>query len=81
MTTPANQHDALFRALVDDPTAASTLLRDHLPVEIAARVADTLPVLEDASFIDDELRATRGDRLYRVVLADGRPTSMSCLST
>ena len=79
MTTPANPHDALFRALVDDPAAAGALLRDHLPAEIATRLADAPPVLEDASFVDDELRATRGDRLYRVALADGRPAYVHVL--
>lgn len=72
MTVPGQPHDALFRALLDSPQRAGALLRDHLPSEVAALLAPEPPQLVDGTFIDEELRASRSDRLFAVTLTDGR---------
>ena len=63
-------HDALFRALLDDPRRAGILIRDYLPADIVSRLADEPPVLLDGSFVDPELNPTQSDRLYGLALRD-----------
>jgi predicted transposase YdaD len=72
MTVSTTPHDALFRALVDDPGRAGALIRDYLPEPIARRLADGPPELIDGSYIDEELRESRSDRLFSVTLKGGR---------
>jgi hypothetical protein len=65
-------HDAFFRALLDEPGVAAALLREHLPVEVAALLAPDAPELLDAHFVAAHLRHSQADRLYRArALAGG----------
>lgn len=66
-----NPHDALFKALLSDPQRAGAFLRDHLPNEIAGRLSAALPALVDGSYVDEALRDTRSDLLFRVELTSG----------
>ena len=50
-----------------------------LPTEIANRLSDKPPTLQDGSFVDRRLRGTTSDRLYRVTLRDGRPAFLYVL--
>lgn len=72
MSNSNNPHDALFRALLDDPRRAAILLREQLPPALAARLSDEAPQLLDGSFIDERLRDTQSDRLYAVTLTGGK---------
>ncbi|NDJ52479.1 MAG: hypothetical protein GYB68_05250 [Chloroflexi bacterium] len=68
----ANPHDALFRALLEDPKRAETLIREYLPVKIANLLTDEPPALVDGTFIDEELRGSQSDRLFEARLRNGR---------
>ncbi|MBB4264449.1 Rpn family recombination-promoting nuclease/putative transposase [Roseospira visakhapatnamensis] len=76
---PTNPHDALLRAVLDDPAQAAEVLRRMLPPEITARLTDAPPEPVDGSFIDRRLRRTTSDRLFRVALTDGRPAFLYVL--
>ncbi|SEL59617.1 Rpn family recombination-promoting nuclease/putative transposase [Ectothiorhodospira marina] len=66
-----NPHDTLFKALLEDPERAGTLLRESLPEALTDKMAgDPQPM--DGSFIDENLRGTHSDRLFQVKLQDGR---------
>ena len=65
-------HDGFFKALTDDPKAAAALLRERLPSALVAQLADEDPVLVDGSFVDDSLRASFSDRLFRLKLRGKR---------
>mgnify|MGYP000639128713 CR=1 FL=1 len=71
MTTPGDPHDKLFRALLDDPERARSLLRDHLPAAVVGHLADALPEPVEGTFVDQALRGTQSDRLFRVPLKAG----------
>lgn len=71
MCEPAQPHDKLFKALTDDPLVAGTLIRERLPADIVALLSDEPPQLVEGSFIDEELRGSQSDRLFRVRTADG----------
>ena len=62
----SNPHDTLFRAILDDRNRAASLIREYLPPEMAALLADSPPEPVDGSFIDAKLRSTQSDRLFRV---------------
>lgn len=71
---PANTpHDTLFRALLGHSRRAAELLHAHLPSAITVRLADRLPERVDGTFVDERLRNSQSDRLFRVYLRDGRP--------
>jgi len=72
MAAPSNPHDNLFRALLDDPERARTLLQDYLPAEITVHFADAPPEPQDGTFVDEALRGSQSDRLFRVRLKSGR---------
>jgi predicted transposase/invertase (TIGR01784 family) len=72
MAQPGDPHDKLFRALLDDPERARALLREHLPAEIVAELADTPPEPVEGHFVDAALQGSQSDRLFRVALQDGR---------
>ena len=72
-TVSATPHDGLFRALVFDPGRAAALIRDHLPKRIVGLLADTPPVPLDGSFVDEALRGSQSDMLFKVELASGGP--------
>lgn len=69
-TTP---HDRLFRALASDPGRAAALIRDHLPERIVGLLAATPPVALDGSYVDEALRGSQSDMLFKVKLASGGP--------
>lgn len=66
MPDPTQPHDKLFKALTDDPRVAGTLLRERLPAAIAAQLSDDPPEPVEGSFIDEELRGSQSDRLFKV---------------
>ena len=72
-SVPATPHDSLFRALVSDPGRAAALIRDHLPDRIVGLLSEAPPVPVDASFVDDALRGSQSDMLFKVELASGGP--------
>ena len=69
----ATPHDGLFRALVSDPGRAAALIRDHVPDRIVGLLADAPPVPLDGSFVDETLRGSQSDVLFKVELASGGP--------
>ena len=71
MTDPGQPHDKLFKGLLDQPGAASALLRERLPPEVAALLADEPPELVDGEFIDETLQGSQSDRLFRARLVTG----------
>jgi predicted transposase YdaD len=75
----SGQHDEFFKALMEQPGAAGALLRERLPQEIAALLAEGEPELVKGSFIDEELSESHSDRLYRVQLASGGSAYVYCL--
>ena len=76
---PATPYDALFRAIFDSSDRTNALLRRCLPQTFRRLLADTPPVLEDGSFIDEALRASQSDRLFRMSLRSGRPAYVYAL--
>jgi len=66
MAEPSQPHDKLFKALTDDPRLAGALIRERLPREIVALLSDHPPQPVDGSFIDQDLRGSQSDRLFKV---------------
>ena len=79
-SVPATPHDNLFRALVSDPGRAAALIRDHLPNRITGLLSETPPVPLDGSFVDEALRGSQSDMLFRVELASGGPAFVYVLA-
>ena len=71
MTEPAQPHDKLFKGLLDQPGTAGALLRERLPPEIASLLTDDPPELLGGEFIDEALRGSQSDRLFRAALKGG----------
>ena len=71
MTEPTQPHDKLFKGLLDQPGTAGALLRERLPAEISSLLTDDPPELLDGEFIDEALRGSQSDRLFRVALKGG----------
>lgn len=67
------RHDQFFQTLLDKPGLAGTLLRERLPAEVVALLADEPPELVPGTFVSQRLRAYRTDRLYRTRAVSGRP--------
>ncbi len=67
------RHDQFFKRLLDKPGAAGALLRERLPPEVATHLSDDPPELMPGSFVAEELREYRTDRLYRARTVTGRP--------
>ena len=59
--------------MLEDPQRARALIRDYLPAEITAQLADASPEPMEGTFVDDALRGSQSDRLFRVQLVSGRP--------
>jgi hypothetical protein len=59
--------------------ASEALLRERLPPELVAQLAREPPEVVDASFIDDGLRESAADRLFRLRLRRKRPLFVDCL--
>jgi predicted transposase/invertase (TIGR01784 family) len=64
---------------MEEPGTAGALLRERLPKAIAGLLAPGEPELWDGTFVDDELRESRTDRLYRMELKEGGPAYVYCL--
>ena len=71
MTEPTQPHDKLFKGLLDQPGTAGFLLRERLPAEISSLLTDDPPELLDGEFIDEALRGSQSDRLFRAALKGG----------
>ncbi len=67
------RHDPFFRRLLEQPAAAGALLRERLPPEVAALLANDPPELVPGSFVSGRLRAYRTDRLFRTRTISGSP--------
>ncbi len=76
---PKVSHDALFRALLENPGQATTLLRDYLPKAFAARMVDKPAKLVDGTYVDKDSRMTQSDRLFEVKLSGGSPALIYAL--
>ncbi len=63
----------LMLAILADPDRAASLLRASLEPWIVERLTDQPPVPLEGSFVDEELRATRSDKLFRVQFKNGQP--------
>lgn len=72
MLVLSNPHDSLFRALVEDGPRGDLLIREHLPSDIVALLAEVPLRGVDGSFIDEALRQSQSDRLFEATLKDGR---------
>ena len=66
-------HDKLFRAVFSDGPEAAALLRAHLPETVASGLQWSSLTLQDASFVDEELRDSESDLLFSVERSDGHP--------
>ena len=71
MSEPTQPHDKLFKGLLDQPGTAGALLRERLPPEIVALLADDPPELVDGEFVDEALRGSQSDRLFQAKLKTG----------
>ena len=69
---PNNPHDALVKALLEDPERAGALIRENAPEPLARKLANADPEHLPGSFIDAALKETHSDRLFRAPLVDGR---------
>lgn len=67
-------YDTFFKAWISDPVHVQALLNDHLPNEIASKLADTPPKILDGTFVDEALRSTQSDLLVEVEGVSGGPT-------
>ena len=61
----SGDHDALFKTVFSDPVSAEAVLRSLLPAEVRTVLVPGSLVLEPGSFVDEELRATHADLLFR----------------
>jgi predicted transposase YdaD len=73
------RHDAFFQTLLDTPGNAGTLLRERLPADVAALLAEGPPELVPGSFVSKRLRGYRTDRLYKTRTVTGRPALVYAL--
>ena len=64
-------HNNLMLAILDSPSRAASLLRASLEPWIVERMTDEPPVALAGTFIDEELRASRSDRLFEVRFKGG----------
>ena len=67
----ANLHDAFFKQLMSAPETAGQFVRERLPPDVAALLADGPPELVPGSFIDRNLAQHHSDVLLRMDLAAG----------
>ncbi len=76
---PANRHDALFRAILENQERATALIREYLPPDIRRLISDDPPQLVDGTFVSEAMRASQSDRLFKVKLKDGGAAYLFCL--
>ena len=73
-------HDKLFRAVFSDAREAADLLQASLPDTLRNRFDWTTLTLVDGTFLDDDLRESQSDLLYRVEHVEtGQPVSLYLL--
>ena len=73
-------HDKLFRSVFSDAREAADLLRASLPETLRNRFDWTTLTLVDGTFLDDDLRESQSDLLYRVEHVEtGQPVSLYLL--
>jgi len=75
----AQPHDKLFKGLLSYRDVADALLRERLPPDFVAQLADGPPELADASFVDDQLREAVSDRIFRLRVRSREPRGAECL--
>ena len=66
-------HDKLFRTVFSDPAEAAALLRAHLPESLAADLRWSSLTVQDASFVDDQMRDSESDLLFAIKRTAGDP--------
>ena len=59
-------HDKLFRTVFGDPAEAADLLRGYLPEPLAAELRWSSLTLQDATFVDEQLRGSESDLLFAI---------------
>ena len=72
-------HDKFFKALFAEPGAAEALLRERLPPEVVATFGTTKPEMVAGTFVDEVLRESQTDQLFKVRTRDGSPAYVYCL--
>ena len=63
-------HDKLFKATFSNPENAAAFLRHHLPPSVANSIQWTALEYHPGSFIDEQLRGSEADLLFRVKAQD-----------
>ena len=66
-------HDKLFRTVFAEPAEAAPLLRAHLPEPFANDLRWSSLTVQDASFVDDQLRDSEADLLFSIERTAGDP--------
>ena len=69
-------HDALFRAIFGQPQHAAAELWAVLPPQVAASLDLGSLVPMDASFLDEQLRASAADLGFAARFRDGSPARL-----
>lgn len=65
-------HDAMLKALLDEPGYLMALAQDYLPPDIAKQIDPNVPPQQlDGSFVDPKLRSSQTDRLYELTFKGG----------
>ena len=72
-------HDKFFKALFAEPGVAEALLRERLPPEVVATFGTTKPEMVPGTFVDEVLRESQTDQLFKVRTRDGSPAYVYCL--
>lgn len=66
-------HNKLMLAILSDPSRAASVLRSSLEPWLVQRLADEPPVPLDGTFVDENMRESRSDKLFRVRFKTGSP--------
>ena len=66
----AQPHNNLMLAILEEPSRALSILRLGLAPWIVEQLADEPPQPQDGSFVDQHLRATHSDKLFKVRFRD-----------
>ena len=74
-----NPHDHLTRLVFSRPEEAAGFFREYLPKDIAELVSAERLHLEPTNFVDEALRGSVADLLYRLEIPDGEDTFLYCL--
>ncbi len=77
--TNANLHDSYFRDWISQPGVLADYLRYYLPLHTVTLIDPDTAIIEQGSFVDDELRQQLTDVLCTVKLRDGGDVFIYCL--